>query len=105
MLSTATSASSALYDLHQFPLETAPEGEVTAFFVQGIWGKSNNLFCCFATEQSMLFRLSTFANNDYAPSEAGPNMRYAQPEERYRLTIGRSRAGAPTFLRAELLDG
>ncbi|WP_179381728.1 hypothetical protein [Jannaschia marina] len=78
---------------------------IDATFLQGVWGKSQNLFSCFRTSDGVSFRLVTFSRNNYAPYSEGPSMRYARNGERYRLEIGRSRDGRPTFLKAELLNG
>lgn len=105
--STATSPDLAPYNLSDFPLSAAPQGEVTAVFVQGVWGKRTNLMSCFVTgeDPQVAFRLSTFARQDYAPYENGPNMRYARNGQSYKLKIGRSAKGQPTLLQAELIDG
>lgn len=89
------------YDPAEFRLQNAPEGEVTATFVQGVWGRATNLQCCFEGEDGTLFSVSTFHRNEYAPYEEGPSMRDAVEGETYKLTIGRSRNGNPTFLKAE----
>ncbi|QFQ89072.1 hypothetical protein F8A10_16855 [Paracoccus kondratievae] len=97
----------AAIDPGAFPEIDLPEGVVTAILIQTIWGKAQNLFSCFMMEDRtrQRFRLETFRDKDYAPDENGPSLRYAQPGERYRLTIGRSVEGRPTFLKAERIDG
>jgi len=104
--STAKGPDYAPYDVGAFPIAQAPEGVVDAVFAQGVWGKSSNLFSCFRTRGNDLpFRLATFSRNNYAPYEDGPSMRYAVSGDLYRLTIGRSGDGRPTFLKAESIDG
>ncbi|MGB6228629.1 MAG: hypothetical protein WBF53_00700 [Litorimonas sp.] len=102
---TATGPGDARYSLDDFPLTTAPKGPVVATFIQGVWGKSQNLFSCFRTEDGTRFRIATFSRSDYAPYKAGPSLRYARPGDRYRLHVGRSGNDLPTLLTAELLDG
>lgn len=104
--STATSPANAPYDLQAFPMDSAPEGDVDAIFIQGVWGKSQNLFSCFVTDDDTetAFRLSTFSRTNYAAYKGGPSLRYAQSGDRYRLTIGRSKDGRPTLQHAEKRD-
>jgi len=103
-VSTAVSYTQAEYDPQKFSYDVA-EGIFEATFVQGVWGKSTNLFCCFIRDDETCIKLSTFARNEYQPSDTGPNMRYARKGERYRVEVGKSRTGKPTLLSAELIDG
>ena len=103
-VSTAVSYAQAEYDPKQFAYDVA-EGIHEVTFAQGVWGKSTNLFCCFVKDDDTCIKLSTFSRNDYQPSEAGPNMRYARKGDRYRIEVGKSKTGKPTFLTAELING
>jgi len=101
---TAVSYYDAEYDPKLFAYDV-PMGVFEATFVQGVWGKSTNLFCCFMKDDETCIKLSTFARTDYQPTQSGPNMRYACKGERYRIEVGKSKTGKPTFLKAEMIHG
>jgi len=102
--STAVGYNDAEFDPGLFSYDV-PAGVFEATFVQGLWGKSTNLFCCFMKDDETCIKLSTFARSDYQPTKDGPNMRYARKGERYRIEVGQSKTGKPTFLKAEKIDG
>ena len=102
--STAVGYNDVEFDPGLFSYDV-PAGAFEATFVQGVWGKSTNLFCCFMIDAETPIKLSTFSRNEYQPYESGPNMRYARKGERYRIEVGQSKTGKPTFLKAEKIDG
>lgn len=102
--STAVGYNDAEYDPRLFSYDVSP-GTYEVIFMQGVWGKSTNLFCCFMIDEETAIKLSTFARQDYQPTQSGPNMRYARKGERYRIEVGQSKTGKPTFLKAEMIHG
>ena len=74
------------------------------------WGQSRNLRCYFSTDDNLKFYLSVFSNNDYQPFNGGPNFKTeAAIGDGFEISVGRSKAGAATFLTAKplhvVLDG
>lgn len=96
----------AALDPSSFKIDKAPEGVVTAIFIQGLWDTEHNFISCFVTDNLLQkrFCLQTFARFEYRPCESGPPMFKAKAGERYQLNIGKFRQGKSVFSQARLVD-